>query len=119
MKDQQNEEIVWMKIFLSAETTAKHAWCSYHAGKKRVPTPTPLNSSIFPLLKDVVHTPDMQHHLTKLCIEYTNTLNPQLLTGLDCSDQPIYALSKIIQWKYPKFAFPKYFALFGVLHIGT
>ena len=87
--------------------------------KKRMLTPTPLNSSIFPLLKDVVHTPDMQHHLTKLCIEYTNTLNPQLLTGLDCSDQPIYALSKIIQWKYPKFAFPKYFALFGVLHIGT
>ena len=35
---------------------------------------------------------------------------------MDCSDQPIYAISKIIQWKYPEFAFPKYFALFGVLH---
>ena len=85
--------------------------------KTRVPTPTPSNSSIFSLLKDVVHTPDMQHNLIKLCTEYTNTLNRQQVTAVDCSDQPIYALSKIIQWKYPEFAFPKYFALFGGLHI--
>ena len=59
----------------------------------------------------------MQHHLIKLCIEYTKTLNPQQVTAVDCSDQPIYAFSKIIQWKYSKFAYSKYFALFGVLHI--
>ena len=117
LKDHQNEEVIWMENFLSAETTAKHAWSSYHVGKKRVPTPTPSNSSSFPLLKDVVHTPDMQHHLIRLCIEYTNTLNPQQVTAVDCSGQSIYALSKIIQWKYPEFAFPKYFALFGALHI--
>ena len=86
-----------MENFLSAETTAKHAWSSYHVGKKRVPTPTPSNSSIFPLLKDVVHTPDMQRHLVKLCIEYANTLNLQQVTAVDCSDQTIYPLSKIIQ----------------------
>ena len=85
--------------------------------KKCVLTPTPSNSSIFPLLKDVVHTPDMQHHLIKLSIEYTNPLNPQQVTAVDCSDQPLYALSRKIQWKYPEFAFPKYFALFGALHI--
>ena len=96
LKDHQNEEVIWMENFLSAETTAKHAWSSYHAGKKRVPTPTPSNSSIFSLLKDVVHTLDIQHHLIKLCIKYTNTLNPQQVTAVDCSDQPIYALSKII-----------------------
>ena len=106
-----------MESFLSAETTAKHAWSLYHAGKKHVPTPTSLNSSIFQLLKEVVHTLYMQHHLRKLCIEYTNTLNPQQVTAVDCSDQLIYALSKIIQWKYLEFAFPKYFALFGALHI--
>ena len=93
LKDHQNEEVIWMEIFLSAETTAKNAWISYHGGKKRVSTPTPLNSSIFPLLKDVVHTLDMQHHLIKLCIEYTNTLSPQQVTAVDCLDQPIYALS--------------------------
>ena len=85
--------------------------------KKRVPTPPPSNSSFFPLVKDVVHTPHMEHHLIKLCVEYTNTLNPQQVTAVDCLDQTIYVLNKIIQWKYPEFAFPMYFALFGALHI--
>ena len=46
----------------------------------------------------------MQHHLIRLCIEYTNALNPQQVTPMDCSDQPIDALYKIIQWKYSEFA---------------
>ena len=46
-------------------------------------------------------------------------MNPQQVTAVDCSYQPIYALSKIIKWKYPEFAFSKYFALFGALHIET
>ena len=55
-------------------------------------------------LKNVVHTPDMQRHLIRLCIEYTNALNPQQVTTVNCSDQPIDALYKIIQWKYSEFA---------------
>ena len=65
--------------------------------QKRVRTPTPSKSSIFSLLKDVVHTPDLQHHLIKLYIEYTKTLNPHQLTKVDCLDQQIYALRKAIQ----------------------
>ena len=99
-----------MKNFLSDETTAaKNAWSSYHAGKKSVPTPTSLNSSILLLLKDVVHTSDKQHHLIELCIEYTNTLNPRETTAVHGSYQPTYAFSKIIKWKYPEFVFLKYF----------
>ena len=108
-----------MKNFLSAETTAKHAWSSYYAEKNLVLIPAPSNSSIFPLLKDVVHTPDIQHHLIKFCIESTDTLNSQQMGAMDCPDQPIYVLCKIIQWKYPQFAFLEYFALFGALHIET
>ena len=74
--------------------------------KKRVPAPTSSKSSIFPLLKNFVHTP-----------EYTNTLNLQQLIAVDCSDQLIYAISKMIQSKYSVIAFPKDFALFGALHI--
>ena len=55
LKGHQNEEVIWMENFLSAETTAKHAWSLYHAGKKCVPTPTSSNSSIFPLLKDLLN----------------------------------------------------------------
>ena len=39
------------------------------------------------------------------------------MTAVCCSDQPIYVLSKIIQWKYPEFEFSKYSSLFGALHI--
>ena len=39
------------------------------------------------------------------------------MTAVDYSGQAIYTLSKIIQWKYRQFAFPKYYALFGALHI--
>ena len=39
------------------------------------------------------------------------------MTAVDYSGQAIHILSKIIQWKYPQFAFPKYYALFGALHI--
>ena len=72
-------------------------WKSFCQLKLLLNTPTLSNSSIFPLLNNVVHTLDMQHHLIKLYIEYTNTLNPQQVTALGCSDQPIYALSKIIE----------------------
>ena len=90
---------------MSAETTSKCmelvlCW------KKRVSAPTSSKSSIFPLLKDFVHTP-----------EYTNTLNLQQVIAADCSDQLIYAIRKMIQSKYSVFAFPKYFTLFGALHI--
>ena len=105
-----------MLFFLLITLPTNH----YHSRKDRVSIksiPTPSNSSILPLLKDVMHTPEMQCHLIKLCIDYTRTLNAQQVTAVDCSDQPIYAVSKIIQWQYPEFWFPFYFALLGALHI--
>ena len=45
--------------------------------KKGPPTPTTSNSPIFPLLKDAVHTPDIQYHLIKFWVECKNTLNSQ------------------------------------------
>ena len=49
-------------------------------------------------------------HLIRLCIEYTSTLNPQQVTAVDCSGQPIDALNKKIQWKYSEFAENKWTA---------
>ena len=78
----------------------------------------PCNKAIFPLLKDVVHTVNMQHHLISCFIDYNRTLNTDQVAAVDCSDQPVYALSKICQWFYPaKFGFPMYFPMLGALHI--
>ena len=52
----------------------------------------------------------------KTSIEYTQYLNPgQIAVG--CSDQPLYALKKTIQWAYPDMFGDTYFALMGGLHI--
>ena len=83
------EEINWMNALLSADNTAHKSWSSYHSRKDSVSIksiPTPCNSSILPLLKDVMHTGEMQCDLIKLCIDYTGTLNPQQVTAVDCSD---------------------------------
>ena len=63
LKVQQTEEFTWVENFLSAGTTSKHAWRSCYAEKKLVPSPTPSNSSIFPLLKDAIRTSGIKHHL--------------------------------------------------------
>ena len=47
----------------------------------------------------------MQHHLTKICIEFTNKLNPQQVAAVDCSDQPIYALAKLSNRNIGNFRF--------------
>ena len=83
--------------------------------KKRVPSPTASNSSIFLLLKGVVRTPDMQHHLVLFWIYKHVESSASHSTGLFGST--IYSLSKIIQWIYPEIPFSKYFALFEALHI--
>ena len=44
-------------------------------------------------------------------------MNPNQTT-VDTCDQPVYALTKQIQWRYPElFGNSKYFPLFGGLHI--
>ena len=118
LNENQAKEINWMENVLNSNSNDRKSWSSYHSNKEQNNVPLPCNSCIFPLLKDVVHTLNMQHHLISLCVEYTRTLNPEQVTAVDCSDQPIYALSKIIQWTIPhKFSFPNYFPIFGCLHI--
>ena len=45
-------------------------------------------------------------------------LNPNQ-TPVDTCDQPVYVLTKLIQWAFPDiFGNTKYFSIFGGLHIG-
>ena len=48
----------------------------------------------------------------------TQLLNPGQIC-VDESDQPVYKLSKELQWRFPdRFGPEKYFCLFGSLHLG-
>ena len=57
----------------------------------------------------------MQLHLIHLNMKWTETLNPGQ-TPVDVSDQPVYALTKELQLRFPEI-FSNYFPLFGQLHI--
>ena len=48
-------------------------------------------------------------------MKWTETLNPGQ-TPVDISDQPVYALTKELQLRFPK-TFSNYFPLFRQLHI--
>ena len=53
----------------------------------------------------------------KITKKTINFLNP-LQTPADVSDQPVYALTKEVQWKMPnEFGEHQYFAMLGGLHI--
>ena len=72
---------------------------------------------ILPLIPKTVHTLETQFHcmnITKSTIAYLNPLQ----TPIDVCDQPVYALTKQIQFQKPDlFGGSQYFSLLGGLHI--
>ena len=67
-----------------------------------------------PLIDYKSSTIELQFHLMKIA-EYTQYLNPGLV-AVGFSDQPLYALKKMIQWAHLDL-FLKYFCFMGGLHI--
>ena len=102
----------------SAENSEKNlSWAAYHASNQvpgnRVITPT----ALLPLFQESAHTVAMIRHLMdviKSAVEYLNAGQTPVLTF----DQPLYALAKQIQWKWPeKYGEDKLVVMFGGLHI--
>ena len=67
-----------------------------------------------PFLRDPVHTLNMQFHCMKINQNTINAVNPGQ-TPVDVSDQPVYDLTKEIQWRFPT-EFKEYFPMMGDLH---
>ena len=108
------DEKEWL---LSSAPDSTSSWSQHHARKKRSSVRQTDINVILPLINDVVHTLDMQYHCMDIIKRSTALLNPDQIP-VDVCDQPIYALTKEIQWRYPDtFGNSKYFSLFGSLHI--
>ena len=71
--------------------------------------------TILPIINKEVHRLNTQFHCMKIIKDTINGVNPGQ-TPVDLCDQPIYALTKQIQWRIPE-EFREYFSLFGLLHI--
>ena len=63
----------------------------------------------------MVATLSTQCHCMLENIKCTKIINPGQ-TPVDCSDQPVFPLTKELQFRFPKM-FQNYFPLFGGLHM--
>ena len=72
-------------------------------------------NAIMPMIREPVHTLQMQYHCMQITKTTIEAVNPGQ-TPVDVSDQPVYALIKEVQWRYPEL-FTNYFPMMGALHI--
>ena len=101
----------------SAENSVNLSWAAYHASNQepgnRVITPT----ALLPLFQESAHTVAMIRHSMEVimsAVEHLNAGQTPVLTF----DQPLYALAKQIQWKWPeKYGEDMLVVMFGGLHI--
>ena len=71
--------------------------------------------TILPLIREKVNSLNCQYHCMNIIMDTIGEINPSQ-TSVDVCDQPIYALTKQLQWRFPR-NFRKYFCLFGGLHV--
>ena len=92
------------------------SWAKHHSEKHNFTVNVPGINVLLPLIPQPVHTIQTQYHCMKIIKKMSNFLNPAQ-TPVDCCDQPVYALTKEIQFRLPnEFGVDKYFSLFGRLH---
>ena len=78
--------------------------------------PLPELKAILPIIPKKVHTLATQYHCMKIIKRTVSFLNPGQ-TSIDTCDQPVYALTKEIQWRFPEeFGTDSYLTAFGGLH---
>ena len=104
------QEYTW----LSTTVVSNHGWASYWASKRRYKKRKKDFASLLPLLRDKVHTMSMQFHCMNIITKTIKEVNPTQ-TPVDVCDQPIFALTKRLIWRYD--CFKNYFCLFGGLHV--
>ena len=116
------DEIAWLELVVkvvgnsnSNASDLAPGWAQHHASQKRSVVQPPGVNTISPLLRDKVSTLKMQTHCMLLNINSTKVLNPNQ-TPVDVSDQPVYALTKEAQYRFPT-VFSEYVPLLGGLHI--
>ena len=92
-------------------------WTAFHAsnqeGTSNIPTPV----ALMPLFRDASHSFAMIMHCMKTNKAATEFLNPGQ-TPVLTMDQPLYAIGKQIQWKFPEvYGEDRYVMMLGPLNI--
>lgn len=119
-KKHREEEYKWLENTRhvlednSQSSSENISWAAYHAKNgDQVITPT----ALLPLFQECAHSVAMIRHSMDVVKSAVENLNPGQ-TPVVTFDQPLYALAKQIQWKWPeKYGEDKFVVMFGGLHI--
>ncbi len=93
------------------------SWSAYFAHLQYSVRRPPAITSMLPMFRDSAHSVAMVKHGMDVIMKATEHVNPGQIPVLTV-DQPLYAISKEIQWSWPsKNGEEKYVVLMGGLHI--
>ena len=121
-KQQTKNDYLWLdhiKRALESETSLEDiSWAAYHAShQSSVGCGVICPTALLPLFLESAHTVAMIKHsfcVIKSAVEHLNPGQIPVITF----DQPLYALAKQIQWKWPDdYGEDKFVIMFGGLHI--
>ena len=93
------------------------AWAAYNTSHQPAGRRVICSSAIFPLFHESAHTAAMVKHtmdVVRKAVQHLNAGQTPVVTF----DQPLYAIAKQIQWKWPEmYGEDKFVVMFGCLHI--
>ena len=121
-KEQTEEEYMWLEharrvMEDNTGTDENISWSAFHASRQPQIARTISSTALLPLFLDSAHTEAMIRHsmdVVKNAVEHVNLGQTPVVT----LDQPLFALAKQIQWKWPeKYGEDKMVVMFGGLHI--
>ena len=115
----RKDEFLWLDTVHNnfQSELAINSWSKHHANEGRTKPGMKGIHAILPLIPKPVHTLESQYHCMDIISRTIEYLNPGQ-TVVDVCDQPVYALTKELQFKKPDvFGADKYFSLLGGLHI--
>ena len=121
-KKHADQECLWLDhtrqtLENSTETLGKISWAAYHASHQRPVVHAICPSALLLLFPESGHTAAMIKHSLCIVKSATEHLNPGQ-TPVITFDQPLYALAKKIQWKWPEvYGEDKFVVMMGGLHI--
>ena len=124
-KNQLSQEREWLQavanIVVSGQTPENLALTNlvYHSRQDGAVQPHEhlTISALLPVQFEPAHTLEMMRHCIDLITAAKNVVNPSQKTTFDVSDEPLYALSKQVQFSFPQqYNLALYLPLMGDLH---
>ena len=92
------------------------SWAAFHASQSANRSLQLGESSLLPLFQEEAHSEAMIRHAIDVVSQAVRFLNPEQVPVLTC-DQPLYAITKKIQWNWPTtYGEKKLGVLLGGLH---